>query len=263
MSSSPLNNPRFATGGLAGTTGTSSSVPAPSAPKENPAGGSQSSEADDNLYACWNEIGVYGKGDCPELQKFIHCRNCPVYSSAGLQLLNRQLTPEYRREHTLHFAREKSVVVPGKMSAVIFRIANEWLSLPTQAFLEIAERRLVHSLPHRRKGVVLGLVNVRGELLICVSLGRLLGLEQIGPPDLARKTHDRLLVVSWEGNRLAFPVDEVHGIHRFQPAELKAPPATVAKSNPTSTLGIFAWCERAVGFLDADSLFASLNRNLT
>ena len=36
--------------------------------------------------------------------------------------------------------------------------------------------RLIHSLPHRRQGIVLGLVNVRGELLICVSLARLLGI---------------------------------------------------------------------------------------
>ena len=178
--------------------------------------------------SCWNVIGVNGDGSCPELVTHVHCRNCPVYSTAGLQLLNRQLTPEYRRERTLHFARQKTVSVPGKMSAVIFRINNEWLALPTQAFQEIAERRLVHSLPHRRKGIVLGLVNIRGELLICVAVGRLLGLEPVGPRELARKTHDRLLVVSWEANRLTFPVEEVHGIHRFQPAELKAPPATVA-----------------------------------
>ena len=32
---------------------------------------------------CWNKIGVNGDGTCRELVKFIHCRNCPVYSSAG------------------------------------------------------------------------------------------------------------------------------------------------------------------------------------
>jgi len=219
--------------------------------------------SEDNIYACWNEIGVYGNGKCGELQKFIHCRNCPVYSTAGVQLLNRQLTSEYRRERTEHFAQEKKLAVPGKISAVLFRISNEWLALATQAFQEIAERRLVHSLPHRRQGIVLGLVNIRGELLICVSLGRLLGLERIAPRETQRKAHDRLMVVSWEAHRLAFPVDEVHGIHRFQPAELKAPPATVAKSNPTWTEGVLTWRDRSVGFLDADTLFASLNRSLT
>ena len=41
---------------------------------------------------------------------------------------------------------------------------------------EIAERRSLHSLPHRRRGIVMGIVNIRGELLICASLGKLLGL---------------------------------------------------------------------------------------
>ncbi len=222
-----------------------------------------SSNSEDNIRACWNEIGVYGNGKCGELQQFIHCRNCPVYSSAGTQLLNRQLTSEYRRERTEHFALEKRLAVPGRISAVLFRISNEWLALPTQAFQEVAERRLVHSLPHRRQGIVLGLVNIRGELLICVSLGRLLGLERIAPRETLRKSQERLMVVSWEGNRLAFPVDEVHGIHRFQPAELKAPPATVAKSSPTWAEGVITWRDRSVGFLDANTLFASLKRSLT
>ena len=222
-----------------------------------------SANSEDNVHACWNEIGVYGNGKCEELQKFIHCRNCPVYSTAGVQLLNRQLTPEYRRERTEHFAREKKMAVPSKISAVLFRISNEWLALSTQAFQEVAERRLVHSLPHRRQGMVLGLVNVRGELLICVSLGRLLGLERATPLEAPRKTHERLMVVSWEGNRLAFPVDAVDGIHRFQPTELKTPPATVSKSSPTWMEGVISWRDHSVGFLDANTLFASLNRSLT
>src|SRR5438445_8021579 len=65
---------------------------------------------------------------------------------------------------------------PARTSAVIFRIHSEWLALPTEAFQEVAERRRIHSLPHRRNGVVLGLVNIRGELLICVDLGRVLGI---------------------------------------------------------------------------------------
>src|SRR5262245_44183938 len=126
---------------------------------------------------CWSQIGVYGDSSCSELPKFVHCRNCPVYSSAAVQLLNRALSPEYRREQTDHFAERKKEAKLGKISALLFRVANEWLGLPTQAFQEVAERRLVHSLPHRRQTIVLGLVNIRGELLICASLGRLLGLE--------------------------------------------------------------------------------------
>jgi chemotaxis-related protein WspD len=216
------------------------------------------------VYDCWNTIGVEGNGTCRELIRFVHCRNCPVYSAAGLQLLDRALTPEYRREWTEHFAREKKAGTPAKSSVVIFRVAFEWLGLPTTAFQEIAERRIMHSLPHRRGKIVLGLVNVRGELTICASLARLLGLE--GDTRHEKKSHavfDRLVVTHWNGGRLAFPVDEVYGIHRFRKDELREPPATISHSSHTYTQGIVSWRDRTVGVLNADALFASLNRNLS
>jgi chemotaxis-related protein WspD len=206
---------------------------------------------------------VQGNATCPELKTFIHCRNCPVYSNAAVQLLDRPLLPQYRREWTEHFAKEKPLAAPTRASALLFRISAEWFALPTQAFQEVAEHRLVHSLPHRRQGIVLGLVNIRGELLICVSLGHLLGLDRLPPGETLRRTYDRLLVTNWDGNRLVFPADEVRGIHRFQMPELKEPPATLAKSKLSYTQGLLYWQGKAVGFLDADRLFSTLNRSLT
>ena len=181
----------------------------------------------------------------------------------AVQLLDRPLLPQCRREWTEHFAQPKKLAAPARTSALVFRINAEWLALPTQAFQEVAERRPVHSLPHRRQGIVLGLVNIRGELLICVSLGHLLGLERTPSGQTRRRTYDRLLVANWDGNRLVFPADEVRGIHRFQMSELKEPPATLAKSNLSYTQGLLPWQGRTVGFLDADLLFSSLNRSLT
>jgi len=219
-------------------------------------------EAED-VETCWNTIGVHGNSSCPELKNFVHCRNCGVFSSAAHRLLDRPLPEEYRREWTAHFAQEKKRAVQTKLSAVIFRISDEWLALPTQAFQEVAERRRIHSLPHRRQGIVLGLVNIRGELLICVALGRLLGLERAPSPHIARTTYDRLLVTNWQNSRLVFPVDEVQGIHRFQGQELREPPATVAKSKPNFSEGILLWERKAIGFLDPALLFSTLDQNLS
>lgn len=212
---------------------------------------------------CWNRIGVHGNQSCPELARHFHCHNCPVYSAAAAQFLDRPFTADYRRDWTAHFALEKQIATPAKTSAVIFRIAGEWLAMPTQAFQEIAERRTMHSLPHRRRGVVHGIVNIRGELLICASLGRLLGLESHALQPRQLTTFNRLLVAEWNAQRFAFPVDEVHGVHRFHSADLREPPAAVAHSGMSCAAGIFPWRNFAVGFLDPESLFAALNRNLT
>ena len=207
-------------------------------------------------------MGVYGDGSCPELARLVHCRNCTVYAAAGTQLLNRPLPPGYRHEQTRHFAIEKDSSEPAKTSSVIFRIRSQWLGLPTQAFQEVAERRPIHSLPHRRRGIVLGLTNIRGELLVCVSLGHLLGLEPTGFLEALRSAYHRLLIVNWEGSRVAFPVDEVHGPHRFHHHDVKEPSPLFGASAPAFTRGVLPWQESAVILLDADLLFPTLNRSL-
>lgn len=213
--------------------------------------------------ACWQSIGVEGDQSCPELRRHVHCHNCPVYSAAAVQFLDRPIAPDYRREWTEHFAREKGIATPAKTSAVIFRIGPEWLALPTQAFQEIAQRRTLHSLPHRRHGVVIGIVNVRGELLLCAALDRLLGLQTAPHLKRSRLIFDRLLVADWSGQRFTFPVDEVHGVHRFHQFDLREAPATVGRSGLNCTIGVFPWRHFTVGFLDPDALFTALNGKLS
>ena len=215
------------------------------------------------IRACWDDIGVQGDATCPELQQVIHCRNCPIYFKAGVQLLDRPLLPEYRRAWTKHIAQERKLASPARHSALLFRVNSEWLALPTAAFQEVAERRPVHSLPHRQQGIVLGLANVRGELLICISLGHLLGLVRGPLHETPRETYARLLVAQWDGQRFVFPVEEVRGVLRFETPELQEPPAILAKSRLSYTQSILQWQDRLVGLLDADLLFSSLNRRLT
>lgn len=227
-------------------------------PTENESGITSS----DVIVDCWNRIGVMGDGSCAKLGEVVHCRNCPVYSSARAQLLDRTPPPGYQREWTKHFSQARAATTPGKVSAVIFRIGAEWLALCTRAFHEVAERRPMHSVPHRQNGIVLGLINFRGELLVCVSLSRLLGIADEHPPQPLWKPDDRLMIVEWDGKFLAFPVDEIHGIHRYHADEPKSVPATVGNCKSAFTHGVLEWQNRTVGCLDEERLFATLNRSL-
>jgi chemotaxis-related protein WspD len=213
---------------------------------------------------CWNKVGVWGDGLCPELVQHVHCRNCPVYSEAAATLLEGELPSGYVEEWTKHFAEKEHGDEPDGHTVVLFRIGAEWLSLPTAVCKEVASLRTIHSLPHRHDGVVLGLVNVRGELLICVSLGEVLGLE--GPVESAgegrRGKHGRLLVIRREGSEFVFQADEVHGIHRVLPRDVRAVPATVAGAAATYTKAMVAWRDKAVGCLDDQLLFYMLNRSV-
>lgn len=205
---------------------------------------------------CWRRIGTWGDRSCPELAAHVHCRNCPVYSENAARLLDAPVAAAYLRENARHYAQAKTAVRPGAKSAVVFRLAREWLALPTEVFREIAPARPIHSLPHRPDRTVLGVANVRGELLVCVSLAAALGIDG-GPGAEAR-----LAVIGRGSDRFAFPADEVAGLHRYDDAALAPVPATLAHARAVYTRGLFAWDGRSVGVLDAELLFHTLNRSL-
>jgi len=216
------------------------------------------------LHDCWNHIGIWGDGTCAELAKAVHCRNCPVYSSAARDLLDRDVDPAYLAQSAQQIRAPRQDAARDTDSVVIFRVGAEWLALPAGVFQEVCALRPIHSLPHRRNGTVLGIANVRGSLLVCVSLHALLGIDKAPAANTAhrRLVHERLLVVSRDGDRLVFPVDEIHGIHRFHPDQLGEAPATVARSTATYTRAMLPWQEKAVGVLDDQLLFYSLNKSL-
>jgi chemotaxis-related protein WspD len=109
---------------------------------------------------------------------------------------------------------------------------------------------------------VLGLVNIRGELIACVSVARLLGLDRGARAEKRPSDYARLLVFVWEGNRLTFPADEVHGIYRLHPEDVTRPPTMTAKAAITFSQGVFSWQQRMVGLLELEPLFSTLNRSL-
>ena len=213
---------------------------------------------------CWNKIGVRGDASCAELEQHVHCRNCPTYSAAALALLDRDLPPGHLADWTAHFAQGKKVEEPGTHSAIIFRIACEWFALSTLALDEVAEPRTIHSLPHLRSGIVLGLVNLHGELLICVSLAKMLRLDEAASADAKRggSSAKRLVVMRHNTGRTAFPVDEVQGIHRYHPRELQSVPATIAKASAAYTAAVVSLRNKIVGCLDDQRLIHALDKGV-
>src|SRR4051812_10191739 len=100
------------------------------------------------ITACWKQIGVWGTGECPELEKHIHCRNCPTYSLAAARVLDRTLPVEALDHWTTQLAEKKQSDEAGTQSVVIFRIHGEWLALSSGLFHEVMEVKPIHWLPH-------------------------------------------------------------------------------------------------------------------
>jgi len=212
---------------------------------------------------CWNKIGVRGDSSCPQLKQTVHCRNCPAYSAAAVDLLDAEVPADYLTHWTQQIAQAKTLVEFDTHSALVFRLGAEWLALETSVLLEIASLRTIHSIPHRRDGVLLGLANIRGELLACFSLRQVLDLEPADELKLPKtRVKGRLLVIQHDGDRAVCPVDEVYGIDRFHPRELAPVPATIAKAATRYTRSVLSWRDKSVGLLDDELLFSTVNRSL-
>lgn len=212
---------------------------------------------------CWQQIGIWGNGSCQELQVHLHCRSCPVYAAAAMRLLDSRPPSDYRREWTERIAELAAVTAAGT-PMLVFRIGDEWLALGIGAMEEVGQTRPIHTLPHQREGVLLGVVNVRGELLVCVSVGRLLGIEKgVGAGALLPKASaSRLLVVSYQGERYAFPVTEVRGVQHLALPEASVESSTGDRILRTAGRGRAAWRGQSVCCLDEEKLFAALSRSL-
>lgn len=217
-----------------------------------------------SIHDCWNKIGIAGDRSCPELSAHLHCRNCPVYSATATILLDKERPEAYEVDQSRFFSEKKKDQTQATQSILVFRIADEWLALPASCGVEVSEQRPIHSLPTHQSGVVLGLVNVRGELLVCVSLQRLLGLPQTAAvQDLsATAACPRMLVIQGQGGRLVIPVDEMHGMHRFHASQLRDLPATAAQADLNFATAILPWQDRMVACLDEQLLIYTLNRSL-
>ncbi|MBP1314078.1 chemotaxis protein CheW [Herbaspirillum huttiense F1] len=211
------------------------------------------------LEDCWNRIGTKGDGSCPELSHHIRCLNCPTFARAAMQQLDRvqasgELAQEWARAGMAAEEVQEDRAVLA--SALVVRIAGEWLAITTSVVQEVAETRPLHSLPHQRNTAIAGVLNIRGSLRICVSLARVFQL-----PDDTPAPH--LLVAAHEGQILVFPVEEVAGVHRYAADSLAPVPTTLAQAAIQYTRGMVEWRGRPIGLLDHELLFYVLNRSMT
>jgi chemotaxis-related protein WspD len=215
---------------------------------------------------CWNRIGIRGDGSCERLENYLHCRNCPVHEAAAAALLDRPL-PAGTLAPAIDYAHAPSRTARderhGTESVLVFRLGDEWLALPTPVFRQVAVTRPIHRLPHRTRSIVLGVVNIEGALLVCVSLAGMLGIEPASTDDAKRRAvHRRMLVVEDPHGPVVFPVDEVEGVQRYAIDAREPVPSTVSGRAAAHARSLIRMGERTVGLLDVAALFGSLDRSL-
>jgi chemotaxis-related protein WspD len=193
--------------------------------------------------------------------------NAAAKLAAGAQqrgiadLLDRDLPEGYLRASTQLVAAAEAQTKTNTESSFVFRIGSEWMALPTQRVQKVVSGRPPHSIPQRR-GVLLGLISVQGELVVCVSLSNLLGIEADEKKTVSTNSLC-YLVAAGENGAVAFPVDGTHGVVRYSKDDLAPVPSTMSGATALYTASILSWDGRSVGCLDEEMLFFAINRNLS
>lgn len=215
--------------------------------------------------ACWRRIGIWGDRTCDKLADHIHCRQCPAWSSAAGQLLRESARETDIESHTTRIAAPVIPPETNTQSAIAFRLGANWFALPIERFREITGRRVIHTIPGRQNAVR-GLVNIRGQLLVCIALETILGLPQTDaaptptptPTSADGERRGRFMVLGDPNGDVVVPVDDVPGIINYSPEKLE-PISETDRDAGRHIAGGLSIDERLIAILRPDRVFESIH----
>lgn len=156
-----------------------------------------------------------------------------------------------RRAESLAQTQEEETVAQSR-GLLLFRLGEEWYAFPIEHVREIYNDYTVTRIP-RVPGFILGVVNVRGEIMSVTDLG-----EMIRVP--SRTVWDRLgemptaIIVSNDHCLTAVVVDEIGGITEVARDAIEPALSTLDKSTAEYIAGSVYLDEHLVGIVNLDKV---------
>lgn len=172
--------------------------------------------------SCWRQLGVFGDGSCGELETYVHCRNCPRFAAAARSLLAR-MDPAPATVAARGESQAAAAERAADLGVLVFRLAGMVLGIDAGFAAELAVDQRARRIAHRSGRLLEGLVNIRGELHLCIALDRMLGLERNGA-DEHHGTPRLVVVRDGSADPWVFRADAVLGVERYARSGLTPPP---------------------------------------
>ncbi|MFN2127122.1 MAG: chemotaxis protein CheW [Anaerolineales bacterium] len=212
---------------------------------------------------CWRTIGVWGHDGsrCAELEKYIHCRNCPIFSENGHSVLDILPPSDYLTQWRKEISKPKEKKKSSIKSVLVFRVGKEWFALQANILSEIADDRAIHRIPQNENSSIMGIVNVSGVIKVCYSLADMLGLSPgTQSVDMDRTCLRRLVIFKLDHKDYVFLADEVSGLCWYADSELQPIPSTLSEKTTSVLLGSLSQGKNKVAVFNIDSLQTMLER---
>lgn len=182
------------------------------------------------------------------------------------KLFDRAPDESYLEEWSALLARPAEREEEAKeISLVVFRLSKDWFALPALLFYEISMLRTINSIDFHDP-IVLGVINLRGQLRFCFSLHALLEIEK-GPDTkfeaLTAKLHyPRLLAIKDEKEIWTFPVEEVDGVYPLDLSKMSNVPVNVLDLPENYIKGVIKREEKKIYIINEEILFKGFRRRI-
>lgn len=152
----------------------------------------------------------------------------------------------------------------GTVGVLLFRLDDETLAVPARILRRTTPFTRPTPIPHRSSVVLRGLCNIRGELVLCADLRRLLGLPTHGTGNSKTTTSDacRMVVIGPADASWVFEVDALIGIERIDPTRLRPPPLTVGHALGAFVAGLADIGGTSITVLDGERILSGFKAGL-
>ena len=203
----------------------------------------------------------------PDITRSESAAACQELADAGAvsRLLDRPLSAEDLAEGAKDAATPPESRVRGTAGVLLFRLGDETLAVPARFLRRITTFTRPSPIPHRTNGILRGLCNIRGELVLCVDLRRLLGLPlRETPADAPAGESDprRMVVIDPADAPWVFETDSLIGVERIDPAALLPPPMTVECAMGAFVAGLAEIDGSRITVLDAERVLAGFKAGI-
>ena len=128
--------------------------------------------------------------ELPGAGEHVHCRNCPAFARAARGFFDRGRPPRDTSTEWAELLGRPGPAASGDDAGapgLPARAASGW-PWRSRRWPRSPSPRPVHRVPHRTNRVFSGLVSLRGQLQLCVSMH---GLLDVDPPDPERRARRR------------------------------------------------------------------------
>ncbi len=162
--------------------------------------------------------------------------------------LTKEQEKEILHRRAVELSGFKDEAVKDRTPIARFLISGEWYGLDVRKIREVLEIKKISWVPGT-PNYVLGVVNLRGEILSIIDLGRYFGLD-----GSSRTVDSRIIVV--EANRVeaGLLVDFVSDIIQVEPEEIQPPLVTLNRIKSEYIHGEISFEDKLIAMLNLENI---------